>query len=62
MNAVPEYMQHILFDAQTSGGLLISLTPEAAELLVDKLHKVSVQDAAIIGEVAAEPKGMIIVK
>ena len=62
VNAVPEYMQHILFDAQTSGGLLISLTSEAAELLVDKLRKVSLQDIAIIGEVVTEPKGMIIVK
>ncbi len=62
ISEIPEYIQHILFDAQTSGGLLISLTPEAAELLMDKLREVSTQDVAIIGEIVAEPKGMIVVK
>lgn len=59
---VPEYMQQILFDAQTSGGLLISLAPEAAQLLLKKLHKASIRDAAIIGEVVSKPAGMILVE
>jgi selenide,water dikinase len=58
---VPEYMQDILFDAQTSGGLLISLAPEAAQGLLDKLHKANVQDAAIIGEVVSRPRGRVLV-
>nr|MBC8274628.1 selenide, water dikinase SelD [Chloroflexota bacterium] len=60
-NQVPDYIQDILFDAQTSGGLLISLAPETAELLVKKLQKAGVQDAAIIGEVISKPMGKILV-
>ena len=59
---VPEDMQRILFDAQTSGGLLIFLAPEAAKLLLDRLHEVDVQDAAIIGEVVSKPAGKVLVE
>jgi selenide,water dikinase len=59
---VPEYVQDILFDPQTSGGLLISLTPEAAQLLLDKLLKAKVRPAAIVGEVISGPVGKILVK
>jgi selenide,water dikinase len=52
----------ILFDAQTSGGLLISLPESEAEALVEKMHKQGIPDAAIIGEIVDEPKGKIIVK
>lgn len=52
----------ILFDAQTSGGLFISVPDAAAEPLVEKMRQHGVSEAAIIGEVVAEPKGKIIVK
>ena len=58
---VPDYTQDILFDAQTSGGLLIVLTPETAELLMSKLQKAGVQDATIIGEIISKPRGKIFV-
>ena len=58
---VPEDMQLILFDAQTSGGLLISLAPEAAQLLLDRLHEAGVQHAAIIGEVVSRPAAKVLV-
>lgn len=58
---VPEYMQDILFDPQTSGGLLISLAPEAAQKLLDRLHKANVPEAAIIGEVVSRPRGRVVV-
>jgi selenide,water dikinase len=58
---IPDYIQDILFDPQTSGGLLIVLAPETAELLVNKLHKAGIQDAAIVGEAISKPKGKILV-
>lgn len=49
----------ILFDAQTSGGLLISVSEQNAYSLLEKLHREGVREAAIIGEVVLEPKGKI---
>ena len=59
INPIPEYMQDILFDAQTSGGLLICLSPRKAELLLDRLQQAGVKDAVSIGEVVSKPKGMV---
>jgi len=51
-----------LFDAQTSGGLLISVPESEAKPLVKRMHEQGIHDAAIIGEVIDKPKGKIIVK
>jgi selenide, water dikinase len=51
----------ILFDAQTSGGLLISVHGSQAPVLLERLHQQGVTDAAIVGEVVARPKGMIVI-
>lgn len=59
---VPEYMQDILFDPQTSGGLLISLAPSKAARLLEKLHQAGIRDATIIGDVVSQPRGRVIVK
>ncbi len=59
---VSEFMQSILFDAQTSGGLLICLAPEKAELLLGKLQRGGVDDAVIIGEVVSAPRGFVTVR
>ena len=61
-NQIPDYTRDILFDPQTSGGLLIVLVPEKAELLVNKLHKAGIQDAVIVGEVISKPKGKLLVE
>jgi len=59
---VPDYMKDILFDPQTSGGLLISLAPEAAQSLLDRLQKEGVQNAAVVAEVAGKPVGKVLVE
>jgi len=49
---LPEYQRSLLYDPQTSGGLLIAVSAEAAEsLLADLL--VAGEAAAIVGEVTA---------
>jgi len=57
--AVPSWRWDLLFDPQTSGGLLISIEPGAAVELVRRLHAAGIPEAAIIGEVAAGGKGRI---
>lgn len=59
---VPTHIQDILYDPQTSGGLLIALSPRKSELLLDRLHQAGVEDAVIIGEVVGVPKGVVTVK
>jgi len=49
----------ILFDPQTSGGLLICVAEEAAEVLLERLREKGSDQAAIIGRVMAEPRGRI---
>ncbi len=49
----------ILFDPQTSGGLLICVAGEAAESLLGRLKEKVSDRIALIGEVVAEPKGRI---
>jgi len=52
----------ILFDAQTSGGLLISVPGQEADMLLHRMHEEGIEEAAIVGEVVDEPKGKIVVK
>jgi selenide,water dikinase len=56
---VPQYLQDILFDPQTSGGLLIAVPRARAAKLLKRLHDRGVAEAAIIGEVVGEGKGKI---
>ena len=56
---VSDEMMLILFDAQTSGGLFISLPASAGEELVGKMRDEGIEHAAIVGHVVAEPKGKI---
>jgi len=54
--------QDILFDPQTSGGLLICVAEEAAEGLLERLKEKGSDQAAVIGKVVAEPRGRIWVR
>ncbi|MBA4395807.1 MAG: selenide, water dikinase SelD [Syntrophus sp. (in: bacteria)] len=56
---VPDWLVDILFDPQTAGGLLISLGADQAQGLVTKMHAQGLSDAAIVGEIVAEPAGRI---
>jgi len=59
---VSKVMVDILFDPQTSGGLLMSVPAADAEPLVKRMHREGIKEAAIIGEVVAKPKGRIVVR
>jgi len=58
---ISDVLMVMLFDAQTSGGLLISASGQYAQTLLERLHQQGVQEAAIIGEVVAKPKGRIVI-
>ena len=60
--SVPPFLQDILYDPQTSGGLLIGVPEKQALALLEKLHRAGVSEAALIGEVVAENKGRIKVR
>ena len=49
----PAWQHEILYDPQTSGGLLVAVDPEQAEALLDTLHESGVPAAARIGTVEA---------
>jgi selenide,water dikinase len=59
---VDQFLADVLFDPQTSGGLLISVAPDKADLLLQKLHQSGVSRAAVIGEIISEPAGKILVQ
>ncbi len=61
-NSVPLHLQDILFDPQTSGGLLISLPSGNAEKLLENLRKAGITGAAIVGSVSEDSAGMITVR
>ncbi len=58
---VPRRNQDLLFDPQTSGGLLMAVAPAEAERLVGALQSSGVECAAIVGEVIAAPVDRIVV-
>jgi selenide,water dikinase len=54
-------MRHLLTDAQTSGGLLVSCAAETAPALLDHIHATGYPAAAIVGTVADGPARIEIV-
>ena len=62
LESIEPSFQDILFDPQTSGGLLIAVKKEQAEALVEALKANGVEDAGVIGEFTKEPKGKIAIK
>jgi selenide, water dikinase len=60
-NSIPEYQRNILFDPQTSGGLLIVLSPDASQRMVERLRQAGIE-AAIIGRVIKSQEHKIVVR
>ena len=56
----PDAMRHLLTDAQTSGGLLVSVTAGAAPALLARIREEGYPRAAIIGRVEAGAAGITI--
>ena len=56
---IDNVMKDILFDPQTSGGLLISVSKTEASALVNELKNAGVPESAVIGNVVASPAGKI---
>ena len=59
--SVDPIIQDILFDPQTSGGLLICVEQKSTVALLEKLKEKKVEWATVIGEVTTESKGKIVV-
>lgn len=57
---VPEPLRLLMYDPQTSGGLLIAVAPEQAEALVSRLRAAGYSHAAVIGRVKEPSEGHII--
>ena len=50
---LPIWHQEIVFDPQTSGGLLVAVPESQGEEIIQQLHKAGVRAAVIVGKVAA---------
>lgn len=59
--ALKKAEEDLLYDPQTSGGLIFSLPGDQAPGLLDKLHEKNVSDACIIGSVTDGSTGIILV-
>lgn len=59
---VSEPMLDMCFDAQTSGGLLMSAAADDAERLLNALHDAGVAEACVIGRIARKGEGRISVE
>ncbi len=57
--SLPEVAKVVLSDAQTSGGLLISVAAEKEQRLLDELAERGVDGSVVIGQVTRENSGVI---
>jgi selenide,water dikinase len=59
---VPVNIQDVLYDPQTSGGLLILIGPDKAESLLGEIRQAGITGAEIIGKVTGESDGILTVR
>jgi len=57
--SIDPLLHDVLFDPQTSGGLLISVEGDSAKGLIQTLKQKGIHEAAMIGEVVSKPKQII---
>ena len=55
----PSLLSDILYDPQTSGGLLISIAPSEADRLAENLRREGEVYSTVVGEIVEEPRGKI---
>lgn len=60
--SVDRSLQDIMFDPQTSGGLLIAVEKGSADELLERLKAKGIEEAAVIGEVTDKPVEKIVVE
>jgi selenide,water dikinase len=60
--ALPEPEQLLLADAQTSGGLLLAVAPDATDELVDACRRHGTLTASVVGRLTDAPAGTITVR
>ena len=60
-DSVPLYVQDVLNDPQTSGGLLIIIDAAKADDLLEQIKSAGVANAAVVGKVTGESSGKITV-
>ena len=53
--------EEVLYDPQTSGGLLLSVSDTHAEVLLDALSAAGVQSAIRVGEIVEGPPGVVVI-
>lgn len=61
LNKPEPALEHLLYDPQTSGGLLITASPKNAKAIVDEI-KSRASDAVIIGEVVRKDQKPIVIE
>jgi selenide,water dikinase len=54
--------QLLLCDAQTSGGLLATVSPDQAKRVLERLHSLGVSHATVVGRIESTNVGQIVVK
>lgn len=57
---VEVWQRHMLCDAQTSGGLLVSCAPSTAMQVLEAFHAAGFDHACVIGHVVSGPSGVIV--
>lgn len=59
---IGEALETVVYDPQTSGGLLISIAEKKSGELLKKLKSRGVKHAAVIGRIGAKPRGRILLR